>query len=314
MSSGGSSGSGGRAVLDRVETCPACGERNPDPDRGTFCPACGALLSPRSRGLRRAGLGALLGGGASVLLGLLALILSGARGDGPSPTILTVGLFLLGAAVALGGAGVLRRVARDAAQRESPAARKFLDATDAALIGLLTLFVLSSAALAYLAFVHPTTIRPGIEAAFEGRLAPFLEPPAEDNLNPAAAPPPLAPKLLVLDREANLTGIPSVRPGRPATMHFLLTPSLRAARPEEVGTIVWLDWRANRVSIYSSGKQAYEVACEVTVLDAANRRVLARRTFDGGPPPPQVPRGEDGFGALPEAEIAAWLSELAGAR
>jgi len=313
MSSGGSaSGSGGRAAVERVETCPACGEHNPDPDRGVFCPACGALLSPRNRLLHRAGLGALIGGAAGVVLGLVALtLMGGAPGEGTLPAALTVGLFLLGAVAALGGAGVLRRVAKDAAQRESPAARKFLDSTDAALIGLLTMFLLSSAVLAYLAFVYPAGMQPRLEAAFEGRLAPFLEPPVEDNVDPAAAAPPLAPKLLVLDRQANLPAIPGVRPGELAAVHFLLSPSLRAARPEQIGTVVWLDWRANRVSSYSSGKEAYEVACDVTVLDAAGRRVLARRTFDGGPPPPQVPRGEDGYGAPPAAEIVAWLRGLA---
>lgn len=315
MSSGGgsTSTSGRQLTAERVERCPACGAENPDPDRGTLCPACGALLASRARAAYRAGLGALAVGAAGIALAILAVIVvQGALGDGPLPAAATIGLFLLGAALAVGGAYALRRVAAETTVRESPPAHKLLNATDSFLVGLLTLFALSSAVLAYFTWVYPATIQPRTEAAFAGQLGPFLElPEGADEADPSAVPPRIAGRMLVLDRQANLAEIPAVRPGQVSTVHFLLPSRLRARRPDEVAAIVLLDWQAERYSSYSSGREAYVVKCDVRVVDAAGRRAIARRTFEGGPPPPQVPRGQDGYGSRPDAQIAEWVAGMA---
>jgi hypothetical protein len=70
-----------------------------------------------------------------------------------------------------------------------------------------------------------------------------------------------------------------------------LPADLRAAGPDEVGTIVWVSWGDHLVGTYKDvgsererGK-AYQGYCEITVIDRAAALIVERRTFDAPAPP-----------------------------
>jgi hypothetical protein len=70
---------------------------------------------------------------------------------------------------------------------------------------------------------------------------------------------------------------------------FELPSELRAATPEEVGTIVRLKWGTKMVGMYVSGRGSEGAAdaqtCEVTVIDKSIPAIVAWRSFQGDDPP-----------------------------
>ncbi len=67
-----------------------------------------------------------------------------------------------------------------------------------------------------------------------------------------------------------------------------LPAGLRAGRPEEVGTIVWVKWWEENVGYYEDYMkrgEAYQGHCTVTVIDKASALILDKRIFDAAPPP-----------------------------
>ena len=67
-----------------------------------------------------------------------------------------------------------------------------------------------------------------------------------------------------------------------------LPADLRAERPEEVGTIVWVKWWEENVGYYEDylkRGEAYQGHCTVTVIDKASALILDTRIFDAAPPP-----------------------------
>jgi hypothetical protein len=70
-----------------------------------------------------------------------------------------------------------------------------------------------------------------------------------------------------------------------------LPADLRAAGPDEVGTIVWVSWGGHLVGTYKdavTGRErgkAYQGYCEITVIDRAAAVIVERRTFDAAAPP-----------------------------
>lgn len=56
-----------------------------------------------------------------------------------------------------------------------------------------------------------------------------------------------------------------------------------AEKPEELGTIIWLECKEFYVGNYTKGSRAYEVNCDVTVLDKANASIVDKKNFIGSP-------------------------------
>ena len=50
--------------------------------------------------------------------------------------------------------------------------------------------------------------------------------------------------------------------------------------------------------------------CIVTVIDKAERRVLSRQVFEGGPPPQTSRRGASASGPKPTEKIVQYLKNL----
>jgi hypothetical protein len=96
---------------------------------------------------------------------------------------------------------------------------------------------------------------------------------------------------------------------------FALPDDMRAARPDEVGTVVWLDYgREKDASFYDRNGQhlpAFRQTCTVRVIDAGDRHVLANAVERGGDPPSQIDENAtEGVGPKPTAEVVHYLRSL----
>jgi hypothetical protein len=88
---------------------------------------------------------------------------------------------------------------------------------------------------------------------------------------------------------------------------------LVAERPEEVGTVVWLDCSAgDSVGSYQSGGRAYPTTCVVTIIDKAANRIVGEKTFGPVDPPRVIACNVkmcDGYGD-PSEDIYKYLLSL----
>jgi hypothetical protein len=314
---------------ERVEACPACGAANPDPESGRLCPSCGAVLGSRSRKLLRFGLIGLAAAGGLLLLGLLATV--AARGWGGGATIgLAVVLDVLGAALLAAAGLVVWRVVQDVTVRETPEAQRFVGRTGKLAAGGLGGMLAVAAALLVFVLLAARGDRPKIEAAFAGKLAPWLGLADKVGATPGEAGPAnpkIKPKLLVLDRlvrhsdapldEEDPKPAPGVHRGGLSEVHFVLPSELHASQPEQAATLVVLDWEAVLRGNYTDKRTdksvggAYQWRCQPTLIDKATEKVLARpEPFEGGPPPQSSPSGGDAYGSRPIQQIVAWLTAL----
>jgi hypothetical protein len=95
-------------------------------------------------------------------------------------------------------------------------------------------------------------------------------------------------------------------------LFYDLPKSLRASSPEDVRTVVLLDWKENVIGQYDGGGNAIQYACGVTVYDKDTKTPLAYRDFTGGPPPQttSTSNGSNDYGTKPTAEIVQFLQGL----
>ena len=94
------------------------------------------------------------------------------------------------------------------------------------------------------------------------------------------------------------------------TFYYQLPRELRAANPEEVGTVVWLDCTASLVGTYTHGGGAYRWYCDVTLVDLPQSLILEEKTFVGSEPPTTNSGSSNKEGSFPSAEIIAYLEAL----
>jgi hypothetical protein len=92
-----------------------------------------------------------------------------------------------------------------------------------------------------------------------------------------------------------------------------LPPELQAAGPEEVGTIVILNWRGDVRGPYV-GSSAFGMRhkCELSVIDRSLGAIIGRQDFYGGDPPAVVSANARGdiYGSKPIDQIVAYLTQL----
>lgn len=99
--------------------------------------------------------------------------------------------------------------------------------------------------------------------------------------------------------------------GAPDQIHFELPPPLRSAKPEDVGTIVWLEYGQKLVGKYEGGAWAYAQTCRITLIDRARNVIIARQNVEGPPPPQTISEREHaGYGGMPWPQVIAYLSSL----
>ena len=134
-------------------------------------------------------------------------------------------------------------------------------------------------------------------APFRAELATYLATPT------GAAPPgtPVGRVVLVDLKEKDID-----------RMHFEIPDGLRAATPEEVTTIVWLEWDRREVAKYTSGGSAYQWFCTLTVIDLKTKGRITSQAFTGSDPPKMAfgKRFESHEGDKPTQEIPNFLTKL----
>jgi hypothetical protein len=142
-------------------------------------------------------------------------------------------------------------------------------------------------------------IRSSAAAPFKAHLAEYLAP----TVGPGQAAP-VGGKMVVVDK--NTQDIDS-------DVFFGLPDALRASRPEEVGTVVWLEYGRERgMGVYGNDHlPSFIQTCKVTVIDQASRSVIATTLLHGGAPPETINEGaKEGVGPRPTAEVIAYLKGL----
>jgi hypothetical protein len=86
----------------------------------------------------------------------------------------------------------------------------------------------------------------------------------------------------------------------PDHIYFDLPDDLRAAKPEEVGTVVLLSWGKIKVGDYEGGGDANQ----------QTKRVLVSQQFMGGPPPNTTSSSGGATGSSPAPQIVTYLRGL----
>jgi hypothetical protein len=104
-------------------------------------------------------------------------------------------------------------------------------------------------------------------------------------------------KVVAIDREKNEID----------SLQYLLPDDLRADRPEEVRTVLWLEAGKREVGVYPRGGKAYQRYTDVKVIDLNQPpKLLIRKRIYGGNPPE---RGSSSnlYGSPPYQEIIDFL-------
>jgi len=93
-------------------------------------------------------------------------------------------------------------------------------------------------------------------------------------------------------------------------LQFDLPEEIRARQPEEVGTVVWLDWGRETQGGYTDGTAAYVQTCTVTVIHREKWEVLGTTVFRGSDPPSFKKGGGSRSGSKPTDEVVRFLAAL----
>lgn len=92
---------------------------------------------------------------------------------------------------------------------------------------------------------------------------------------------------------------------------FNLPEEMRAKRPDEVGSVVALQWGKEIVGSFSDGTTAHFRTCQVTIVDKEKRQIIGEKFFKGSAPPKSKTRGGSRSGSTPYHEIINYLKDLA---
>ena len=85
------------------------------------------------------------------------------------------------------------------------------------------------------------------------------------------------------------------------------------SRPDEIGAVVYLEWRPECVGNYSNGAGAYKHVCTMKIIDARKQTQVTERSFVGSDPPRTMTADNivvPGYGTRPDSEIEAFLTRL----
>ncbi len=95
------------------------------------------------------------------------------------------------------------------------------------------------------------------------------------------------------------------------SLYWDLPEGLRAATPDDVATIVWLEWGEVQVSTYgNTNKPALVQTCNVTVIDRDEKAILLREAFRGSDPPKSIKsRDSSGRGDKPTDKVVEFLQQ-----
>jgi len=102
--------------------------------------------------------------------------------------------------------------------------------------------------------------------------------------------------------------------------YFALPEDLRARSPEEVETIVLLEWGKLKVGEYEPTKtnvlavDALVLTCKASLIDKQRGLIVGESQFRGGDPPPRLDVGKANYGPKPTPQIINWLKSLSSHR
>jgi hypothetical protein len=89
-----------------------------------------------------------------------------------------------------------------------------------------------------------------------------------------------------------------------------LPSELKASKPEEVGTVVWISCSESVSGTYQSGAKGYVWNCDVTVIDKATASTVGKKSFSGDHPPQTKSGTSDWHGSKPTSEILSYIKSL----
>ena len=134
-------------------------------------------------------------------------------------------------------------------------------------------------------------------APFKPHMAEYLAP-----TNGPLGQGPAKGKMIVLDRKTGDVDW---------DVFFALPDGLRADRPEDVGTVVLIDWSKEQIDQYKNGAPAYRQSAKATVIDHARRAVIGTTQVQGTEPPIEIDsNASEGNGSKPSKEIVEYLKSL----
>jgi len=90
-------------------------------------------------------------------------------------------------------------------------------------------------------------------------------------------------------------------------LYFDLPQELRATRPDEVGTVVWVECTSVTTVVRRTGgstNNTVDYRCEVTVIDKAASAIVGQQTFE-------KTSGEQGYQQVLYGDIAGYIARLA---
>jgi hypothetical protein len=94
-------------------------------------------------------------------------------------------------------------------------------------------------------------------------------------------------------------------------IYFDMPDDVKPATPDEVGTVVQLQWNKVQVDQYTNGKGAFRQDCMATVFDRESKKALAGPTLIEGEEPPQsIKSSESGTGKKPVKRLIEFVQSV----
>lgn len=93
-------------------------------------------------------------------------------------------------------------------------------------------------------------------------------------------------------------------------LYFELPNDLRAASPEEVETILWVECEGKVVNTYTDGAEARRIDCVLTIINKASNTMIVQTTFRGEPPPGSKSGSGDRSGSRPTEDMVKYITTL----
>lgn len=143
----------------------------------------------------------------------------------------------------------------------------------------------------------------GVRHLIRGRkLAPFKEQMAAYTAQPKgeAKEMPLRGKIIPIDIDKKEVD----------DIYWEMPEDMRADKPDDVGTIVWLKWGKEQIGTYTGGSAAEVQTVVVTVIDKKEGVQTHTTSLRGGNPPQSKKSSQSGVGPKPTTEIINFLKAL----
>src|SRR5262249_9269107 len=85
---------------------------------------------------------------------------------------------------------------------------------------------------------------------------------------------------------------------------------LKAEKPEDVKTVVWLEYDEDKIDEFDDGAAAYVWTVKVSVIDKERGRMVGQQDFRGGDPPMTKTYSGAAYGPRPNKEGVDYLMAL----